>query len=151
MGNCQKMFFLQTMLTHPSTSSCLQESIMLEKSSKFAFLSCSWIVTINIWRSSSSSWEALKHAVINNHQLLWTILRGGGCYSTNFYTRSFCPEVQPLTLLNTTFGGPFLTPSIDNWYPNWKFASLLTTVNALSSKYKKITKPECFLNFFLVK
>ena len=42
---------------------------------------------------------------------------GGVCYSPKFYMRSLCPEVQPLTLLNTTFGDPFLISSIDKWYP----------------------------------
>ena len=47
---------------------------------------------------------------------------------------------------------PLHIPSVDKWYPihipSLQLASLLTGVTVLSFKYKKISKPERFLDFF---
>ena len=47
-------------------------------------------------------------------------LRGGGLYSTNVYTGRFRPEIQPLTLLYTSFhekGTPFAYLLLTNGTP----------------------------------
>ena len=73
--------------------------------------------------------------------VFYILIWGGGGYSTNFYTGTLRPEIQPLTLLYTIFhekGTPFVYQLLTNGTPFiclvYNFASLLTVVNALSFK-----------------
>ena len=80
---------------------------------------------------------------------------GGAGHSAKFYMGRLGLKVQPLTHLYIILdrkGTPFVDFLLTNGTPFTylvqNFASLFTAVNVLSLKYEKITKPECFHNFF---
>ena len=79
----------------------------------------------------------------------------GAGHSAKFYMGRLSLKVQPLTHLYIILdrkGIPFVDFLLTNGTPFTylvqNFASLFTAVNVLSLKYDKITKPECFHNFF---
>ena len=66
----------------------------------------------------SALWDMLRQLKLSEEAILYS--GGGGGYSTNIYTGSLRPEVQPRTLLCTIFhekGIPFVYLLLTNGTP----------------------------------